>query len=240
MENTMKYLIKFLAIIGLVSMSHVAVAQSFPVVDGDVLTADMVNEFHERLQAEEAEGLDFDIEDLPACLPANGLAVGDAGEAGGIVFFVTADGCNGLEAAPVDQSGGTIWGCDGVDLLGAAGSNIGDGAPNTYYIINADPACIPVADAAEVARAYTGGGEDDWYLPSRDELVEMYNTIGPASGFSPDQGFLDTKPYWSSTEVDETDVIVVDFTDGKDGNVVLNPKTFSRAVRAIRTINVEP
>jgi hypothetical protein len=234
----MKYLIKFLAIIGLVSMSQLAVAQSFPVVDGDVLTADMVNEFHERLQAEEAEGLDFDIEDLPACLPANGLAVGDAGEAGGIVFFVTADGCNGLEAAPVDQSDGTKWGCVSVDLLGAAGSNIGDGAPNTYYIINAEPTCIAVGDAAEVARAYTGGGEDDWYLPSRDELVEMYDAIGPASGFSPDQGFLG-KPYWSSTEVDETDAIVVDFTDGKDGNVITNPKTFSRAVRAIRTINVK-
>jgi hypothetical protein len=46
--------------------------------------------------------------------------------------------------------------------------------------------------AAGLARAYSGGGYNDWYLPSKDELNKLYLnqvTIG---------GFADAT-YWSST-----------------------------------------
>jgi hypothetical protein len=48
--------------------------------------------------------------------------------------------------------------------------------------------------AANIASAYNGGGKYDWYLPSTEELNQLYkvrNAIGIfASGI-----------YWSSTEV---------------------------------------
>ncbi|MGV7222950.1 MAG: hypothetical protein ACQ9MH_15650 [Nitrospinales bacterium] len=49
------------------------------------------------------------------------LKIGDTGPGGGIVFYIDGDaesGIHGLEAAPVDQSGGVEWGCYGTDVDG--------------------------------------------------------------------------------------------------------------------------
>jgi hypothetical protein len=187
--------------------------------------------------------LDFDIGTGPGCLPSAKLKVGDPGPsgAGGLVFFVSTDGCMGLEAAPIDQGGTDVpWGCDVVNVPGAAGFGIGDGAPNTYDIINADPACIAVGDAAEVARAYTGGTPgDDWYLPSPDELIEMYNTIGQGADGNP--GGL-AEAMWTSVDASETHAIGVQMNSG---NIISeagggSQKGFLYRVRAIRTYDLTP
>ena len=98
-------------------------------------------------------------------------SVGDIGPGGGCVFFVSNGGCNGLEAAPLDQSSGSPWGC-GVTPTGATGLAIGTGAANTIAILG--NACSVPVNAAEVASNYSGGGFNDWFLPSEDELNEMY------------------------------------------------------------------
>lgn len=230
----MKNLIKFLSIIGLVSISHLAFAIE-NAADKDRLTADMWNEVVDAVNANTAgSGLDFDI-GAPPCGGGTVYSVGDPGGDGGTVFFVTDDGCNGLEAAPVDQVGASRnWGCFGENVPGAIRVSIGGGAPNTAEVENQDCATstsMDPADAVDAARAYTGGAENDWYLPSRDELVEMYNTIGP--GGADTGGFVADGVYWTSSEVNADEVYVVNFANG---GAPVNPKNFNRDTRAIRTL----
>ena len=57
--------------------------------------------------------------------------------------------------------------------------------------------------AASICDSATDGGKTDWYLPSTDELVALYNSGVTMSNIA-----------WSSTEVDGTDAYVVDLDTG--------------------------
>ena len=65
------------------------------------------------------------------------------------------------------------------------------------------------------------GGYSDWYLPSKDELVEMYNTIGEG-GLEGNIGGFETSNfpnsnysiYWSSSESNYLGAWGVDFANG--------------------------
>jgi hypothetical protein len=83
---------------------------------------------------------------------------------------------------------------------------------------------ISWASAAGKARAYSGGGKTDWFLPSKDELVELYSQRDTVGGFIDDA-------YWSSSEAGSTHAWVVFFPSGTLRD---NWKTASRCVRAIR------
>lgn len=147
-----------------------------------------------------------------SCAQGGICVVGETGPGGGKVFYVastvfTASGttcntaCRYLEAAPDNWSGGLdpsrLW-SEGIANWGTALVTptlftIGSGFSNSLSIIaqgNNDPA----VSAASLARSYGGGGLTDWYLPSHDELNEMYlnrSSIGV---------FLVNDYYWSSTE----------------------------------------
>jgi hypothetical protein len=145
------------------------------------------------------------------------------------VFFVTTDGCDGLEAWLVDESVSN-WGCFGTDV-GAFGKPIGTGAPNSLVIENAG--CIGVSDTVPAIRNVVKGGESDWYLASIGELLLMYGTIGP--GGTNAGNFDDTSVYWSSSEYEgkaDENVWVVNFVNG---NELDHPKNFNNDARAIRT-----
>lgn len=146
------------------------------------------------------------------CAQGGICVVGETGPGGGKVFYVastvfTASGttcntaCRYLEAAPDNWSGGSdpfrSW-SEGIANWSLALATptlftIGSGYSNSLSIIaqgNNDPA----VSAAALARSYTGGGLADWYLPSHDEINEMYlqrSSIGT---------FLVNDYYWSSTE----------------------------------------
>ena len=174
---------------------------------------------------------------LDARITALEPAVGDVYQ-GGVVFyiFVEADAgyvageTHGLIAAVADQSSGIQWRNGNTNqTTGATGTAVGTGSANTDAIILVQG---PVATsyAAGLARAYTDGTYTDWFLPSKDELNQMYinkTTLEAVSGFTAFSGY-----YWSSTEYDTNNVWGQDFSanyqsaDGKHytGNV--------RAVRA--------
>lgn len=144
--------------------------------------------------------------------------IGDIGPGGGTVFYFDAAGfncgtafsssgspnggkCNYLEAAPRSwRANGTpevTWG-DGafepirVPAPGAIETAIGSGYRNTLAII-AQGSSDPMTSASALAQSYRNGEMTDWYLPSKDELYELYlkRDVVATSLFS---------PHWSSSE----------------------------------------
>ena len=144
---------------------------------------------------------------------------------GGIIFYLDGNG-GGLIAAPVDQSAGAKWGCKGTDIS-VDGWQIGSGAQNTLDIL---AACFQPNIAAEICANLTLGGYNDWFLPSRDELNEMYLIIGQGSG---NIGGFSNSNYWSSTEDDLNNARRQDFTNGSQTGDYTKDNLFN--VRAIRT-----
>jgi len=102
--------------------------------------------------------------------------IGDRGPGGGIVFYDHGNNAHGwryFEVSP-ENLGEAFWAIQnspGIRTIsGARGVAIGTGKENTAAILAADP----TAPAAKLCVEYRGGGLDDWFLPSRDELNEIY------------------------------------------------------------------
>jgi len=146
--------------------------------------------------------------------------IGQTGPAGGIVFYTTNGGLNGLEAAPLDQSAGVIWGCQGTEL-NVSDNAIGTGAQNTADIL---AGCLTPGIAARIADDYTLNGFNDWFLPSQNELNEMYLQRAVLGSFTTDF-------YWSSSELFAASAAGQNFNDGSFLN---GDKNNSYGVRAIR------
>jgi len=132
-------------------------------------------------------------------------AIGDSSK-GGIIFYILQAGdigyvagqVHGLIAATSDQSISEEWGCNGTSISGANGAAIGTGNQNTIAI---EAGCISPGIAADLCANYTDGTYNDWFLPSKDELNQMWLNIGQgdALGLGNIGGFA-YNSYWSSTE----------------------------------------
>ena len=121
--------------------------------------------------------------------------------AGGIVFYIAetptdldgdGDLDTGLVCATEDQSSGVQWHNVNFISTGAEATSVGSGAINTAMIIAAQG---EGTYAASVARAHNGGGFDDWFLPSKDELNLMYLNLK-----TKDLGDFSGTVYWTSSE----------------------------------------
>jgi len=123
--------------------------------------------------------------------------VGDRGPAGGWIFYdkgYTSDGWRYLEAAPGDQSAGIQWYNGRTIKTGSTDKVLGAGKMNTQNIIAAQGK----GDyAASICANYRGGGKNDWYLPSKDELEKLYKFM-----LKTGIGGSGSDYYWSSTEYD--------------------------------------
>ena len=160
------------------------------------------------------------------------LSIGDTHQ-GGIIFYLDGNG-GGLIAAPTDQSteSGREWGCYETNLSGAAGIVIGTGAQNT---INIEAECTTPGTAADICANLTLGGYSDWFLPSKDELNEIYFNIGQGS-YDINTGGFRYGPYWSSSEIDGIFAWGQDFLllSVNGGHQATNNKGTFANVRAIR------
>lgn len=162
------------------------------------------------------------------------LAVGDVGPAGGFIFYDNPnharDGWRYLEAAPYDQSAGAKWGCFRRLIAGARGTAIGTGRQNTEDILKA---CAEPGTAAHLCATFTLNGVGGWFLPSRDELTQMYANLR-AKNAAPfqDAGLTDNFTYWASSQNTADMAAHVDFADL--GRLHGDDKDFPRRVRAIR------
>jgi len=146
----------------------------------------------------------------PSAPCTSACAVGDVGPAGGIIFMTPATVGNTtgkyFEAAPAGWSGVGIdlniaWCNASSTLIGtpsALGTAIGTGSTNTDAIV-----AVCSTGAAKSARAYTGGGVSDWFLPSIDELLQMYTNRAAIGGLVQTTQVgtgLSTTTFWSSSE----------------------------------------
>lgn len=130
---------------------------------------------------------------------------------------------HGLVAAISDQITGIRWYNGTYKKTGATGTAIGTGLANTNSIISTQVETT-TSYAAGLARAYKGGGYDDWYLPSKDELYKLYLNKVIIGGFT-------NTNYWSSSERDDEFAYKLNFNNG-DQNA--NNKVNVFKVRAIR------
>ena len=147
------------------------------------------------------------------------LAIGDTHQ-GGIVFYLDGNG-GGLISASSDQSIEAEWGCYGTTISAAYGTAIGTGYQNTI----AGEGC---GGAAALCLNLTLGGYSDWFLPSKDELNEIYQNlyILGIGGFASDS-------YWSSTEYNHGSVWKQHFLNGGDqSNAGKDSGYYVRAIRA--------
>ena len=181
------------------------------------------------------------------CAAGGACVVGNTGPGGGTVFYVastyfTSTGsacgttCNYLEAAPTGwittpagqvncpiQYTGEDPQCQWSGItssLVTTGLAIGTGYANTSAMITQSNVA---GKAGTVARGFQGGGKTDWFLPSRDELYEMYSQRTIIGGFN-------THWYWSSSE-DSGSSAKHQYFPGLAGAF---SKTFSGSVRPVR------
>ncbi len=141
-------------------------------------------------------------------------AVGDTGPGGGVIFMTPNSGSNTtskyFESAPAGWNGTATdsiaqWCNITSSYLGSSGVapqllTIGSGQANTAAMVSAGNCA---SGAANVATAYSGGSLSDWYLPSLNELQEMYSQRTTIGGFvqMSEPGTARTfTTYWSSSE----------------------------------------
>ena len=108
----------------------------------------------------------------------------------------------------------------------AQGQAIGTGYKNTEAIVTQSGGGTTVNKAGTIARAYRGPNSlSDWYLPSKDELNELFLKKDTVGGFS-------TGLYWSSSEYAATYAWDQDFLYGSQGVTSKSKTTSVRPVRA--------
>ncbi len=139
------------------------------------------------------------------CAKGGVCAIGDIGPGGGKVFFDAGSNQSWgryLEAAPTDFEAMPWCNAPIPTVTGAGLSAIGTGASNTTA---ADAQCT--TGAVQAAADYANLGTTDWYLPSVDELLEMYAKRATIGGFG-------ATSYWASTQEGNGAVKRVGFADG--------------------------
>lgn len=174
-------------------------------------------------------------EDITVTINLNDLnepaSIGDYRD-GGIVFWVDpTDNNHGLVVAVSSQFYSGTWGCSGTST-GATGTAIGTGVTNTAAIVSSG--CATSGSVVEIISNLNLNGYDDWFLPSQDELMEMYNNITVVNAaITANGGQVTYQFHWSSTEINTTAATLVNLTtgtvggSGKDGNIY-----FAKPVRA--------
>ncbi|MDX9935398.1 MAG: hypothetical protein RBS30_10420 [Sphaerochaetaceae bacterium] len=169
--------------------------------------------------------------------------LGDTGPAGGYVFYDKdsySDGWRYMELAPEDAEGDWMpWGGGGVSITGTS-TEVGTGYENTKIIIsefkNQDSNTVN-PNPASFCDQLVYNGYNDWFLPSRDELILIYQhlIVAKRGGFPEDTYAM--KSYWSSS-ADTSDGNTTAFAYyliGSNGNISSANRQFPGALpRAVR------
>jgi hypothetical protein len=127
--------------------------------------------------------------------------------------------------------------------VGGTATGIGTGAANTQLIVAKLALEGKSGRAAQICDELEYGGKDDWFLPSKDELYEIYTKLEKKGlGDFPNHGPVndsDAEWYWSSSEGSNSRAWSQNTGTGNPGE---DPgaqyaigKTRAQNVRAVRT-----
>ncbi len=186
-----------------------------------------------------------------SCTEAGPCALGDKGPGGGVVFYDAGSPKTWgryLEASPeAVEDSGLPWkripfndranplylnASTTAQRQRVAAKSIGMGKTNTLKIVRRYGAG---SYAARYAQSLTVNGKDDWFLPSVDELGEMYKFMH--ANLVPIDGTHNTF-YWSSSEYDYNNAWTINFKDGQEFDrekyLVPAPGVKALRIRAIR------
>jgi hypothetical protein len=134
----------------------------------------------------------------PATPITSTLKIGDFHQGGIIAYFFKENDPgyvkgeqHGFVVSPEDVSTSTYWGCPGLFITKARNEYIGAGLSNSAEIVRM---CNTPNSAARLCANYTYAGYNNWFLPSKDELHQIYLQVDKIGGIDK------TDLYWSSTE----------------------------------------
>jgi hypothetical protein len=154
------------------------------------------------------------------------LVIGDAYKGGIIAYFLQSGNPgydptvkHGLIASPHDQ-GNAPFGCAGITV--GTSNSFGSGATNTAKIIDS---CSTTGISSRVCSDLVLNGYDDWFLPSMQELQQIYPNKDAIGGYG--NGY-----YTTSSEYGADNCIQIQFSTGR---TVYYTKTYPDFVRCIRT-----
>jgi|LakMenEpi03Aug12_release.lakeMendotaPanAssembly.Ray.scaffolds.fasta_scaffold290775_2 hypothetical protein len=158
--------------------------------------------------------------------------VGDVAPSGGRVFIVPSTSGNSTTKyfeAPYDTwNGGSsdptrIWGNTAVNVTGLS-TAIGAGVTNTTTIIAADA----TAAAASICQNLSLNGYTDWFLPSMNELQQVYNQRSIWNDFNTSDNYKSSNQGTSGIQYNAA----IFFFNGTSSQG--DPKQIARSVRPTR------
>jgi hypothetical protein len=164
--------------------------------------------------------------------------IGDTGPAGGKIFITPSTSGNTtgkyFEVAPIagevirkwatDTDPGIGLGNAATTVVGADGTDIGTGQQNTADIV-AQIGNVAATSAAVYCDEYSYGGFSDWFLPSKDELNELYVQRNVVGG-------LQVSYYSTSSEYSNDAFWFQSFIDGYPNTPYKNNAYYIRPVRS--------
>lgn len=150
--------------------------------------------YHIRAYATNNNGT-FYGDDVAITLISNPRLIVGQNYGGGKIGYIDSSGIHGFIVASSDQSTGARWaGYSPSQFNIKTYPGIGYGKSNTTQITNFYASSSLKEYAAKICEDLVLNGYDDWFLPSIDELEQMYLNKNSIGGFSPNW-------YWSSSNV---------------------------------------
>lgn len=157
------------------------------------------------------------------------LKVGDMYK-GGIIAYIFKPGdadyvpgqTHGLIATTFDLAASQTWYNGSNTVTSAIETAIGAGSANTTTIVASQGVGTYAARTCDVS---ADGGYTDWYLPSKDELNQLYINRTLIGGFS-------AASYWSSSETSSSQAWSQNFSGGAQNGTAAKSSTYR--VRAVR------
>lgn len=150
---------------------------------------------------------------------------------GGKIFFVDDTKLHGLIASEYDVYFYPItWAVGNLFVVETGARSVSDGKSNTDKIVaRYGSGYYP----AKLCKDYRGGGFDDWYLPSKDELLLLLKEHYAVGNF--ETNYNKVNEYWSSTETSYFQARYSAFSYGYSANnSYVEEKKAEYRVRAIR------
>lgn len=169
---------------------------------------------------------------LPSTLPTPQYAIGDYAE-GGVVFWVSPDGTQG-KVVSIRSLNLSTWRSPPAYTQAQSNSN---GLFNSELIVSGGN---HTSSAAQRCLDLVENGHDDWYLPAKDEILELLNQTS-AVNLTLTQWLgdpLEETWYWSSTEENGQMAYIGKNNDPIEAEAI--GQSYTGDIRAIRHFTITP